>query len=92
MAQIYLNKLYRNAERKDLIRHMSLATYATLPQGGRFRLALRQERTTEGRPYCRTINFVGAIHESPAKNLAKIKRAIHESPLRRIMTVVGIYR
>ena len=27
--------------------------------------------------------FVGAIHESPTKNLAKIKRAIRESPLRK---------
>ena len=27
------NKRYRNAERKDLIRRLSLATYATLPQG-----------------------------------------------------------
>ena len=45
--QIYLNKLYRNAERKDLIRRLR----RHLPQGEGLNLALRHERTTEGRPY-----------------------------------------
>ena len=79
-TQIYLNELYRNAERKDLIRHSQAR--ATNPLGEGLRLAFRQERATVGR----NIKKVGLLQmqiricNSPVScvlNLFKLCKASH---------------